>query len=174
MKFIGMENIPKDGRLILFSNHTSNADPVILGSKIKRYVAFMAKEELFKNPFLGKILRGVGAFPVKRGAGDIGAIKSAIAQLKQEHILVMFPEGTRRKKGKQVDLKPGVAMIAIKTQSLVVPAAIIGGPKLFGKNKIIYGKPIDLSQYYDQHLSNEDYIKIVQELMDQVKRLAEE
>ena len=88
-----------------------------------------------------------------------------IAELMKENkvkgnILCMFPEGTRRKPGKTIRVKPGLAMIAIKAECPVLPAAIIGKPRLFNKVKVIYGKPIDLSQYYDKELTTEDYIKI--------------
>ena len=136
-------------------------------------VNFMAKEELFRNKLIAKMFNSFGVFPIKRGARDITAVKNSLISLGKGNILCMFPEGTRRKPGKTIRVKPGLAMIAIKAECPVLPAAIIGKPRLFNKVRVIYGKPIDLSQYYDKELTTEDYIKISELMMDEVEKLME-
>ena len=81
MQVIGRENIPKTGGVLLCGNHVSYIDPPALGCQAGRLVHFMAKIELFKIPVLGFLIKGVGAFPVKRGTADRGALKQAIEYL---------------------------------------------------------------------------------------------
>ena len=95
----GAEHIPDTGAVIVAPNHKSSFDPPIVGVAIKnRLVHYMAKAELFKNPVFGWVLRKMGAFPVKRGTVDRMAIKQAVRELKNGHVLGIFPEGTRIKK----------------------------------------------------------------------------
>ena len=96
----GKENIPKEGAVILAANHLSNWDPPLVGTFIPRHLAYMAKEELFKVPILKNILENVHTFPVKRGASDRAAIKTALQMLEAKECICMFPEGTRSKDGK--------------------------------------------------------------------------
>src|SRR5690625_70934 len=91
----GRENVPVRGPVILCSNHISNFDPPLVGSFLKRSIRFMAKEELFHNKILGTLLTTLGAFPVKRGAGDRQALRKGLNILKDGEMLCLFPEGTR-------------------------------------------------------------------------------
>lgn len=150
-EIVGTENIPKDGPLILAANHMSNWDPPFLACFISRKVSYMAKEELFRNPIFGAAITSCHAFPVKRGAADMGAIKSAIQVLKQGRCLGLFPEGTRSKTGEIGKAEAGVGLIASKSKAPVVPAAIIGTDKIMAnggflpKLKVIYGEPMYFS-----------------------------
>ncbi len=173
-EFINLRrNVPQTGALILYANHISNADPLLLGCAIRRMVYFMAKQELFKNRLISRLMTELGVFPVKRGAGDVSAIKNALAKLKLGGILSMFPEGTRRKPGKPAEVKPGLAMLAIRAKCPVLPAVVVGKPRFLNKMKVIYGKPIDLSEYYGKDLANEDYIQISEMLMKETEKLME-
>src|SRR6266487_6683228 len=95
----GTENLPERG-FVLAANHTSNFDPWPLALPLfpRRTMRFMAKSELF-NPILKPILAGGGAFPVRRGEADVNAIRRAVELVRAGEIVVMFPEGTRRRKG---------------------------------------------------------------------------
>ena len=125
-KVYGVENIPKSGSYIIISNHASNVDPPILAVAARRPVAFMAKEELFKIPGLKTIITLCGAYPVKRNASDLSAIKSAIKFLDRGWLVGIFLEGTRTTDGKINDPKLGAALIAAKTQTPIIPACIVG------------------------------------------------
>ncbi|MEO8893089.1 MAG: 1-acyl-sn-glycerol-3-phosphate acyltransferase, partial [Coleofasciculaceae cyanobacterium] len=76
-RIYGAENVPKLGPLVIASNHASDFDPPILSCSMRRPVAFMAKEELFKIPLLKQGIELYGAYPVKRGAADRSAIRAA-------------------------------------------------------------------------------------------------
>lgn len=143
---IGREHIPKEGPVILCSNHISLWDPPLLGSGIERQVHFMAKEELFRIPVLSFLITKFGAFPVKRGAGDRAAIRTTLKLLEDGKIFGIFPEGTRSKTGELGEGMPGVAMFALKSEATVIPVAIIGPYRWFRPIKIVYGKPIDFTQ----------------------------
>lgn len=172
-EFINSRNVPLKGPLILYSNHLSNHDPFLIGCAVKQKIYFMAKEELFKNKFMRNIITFLGAFPVKRGSGDIAAIKTSLIKLRNKKILFMFPEGTRRKGDRPLKAKPGIAMLAIKAKCPVLPVTILNKTRIFRKNKVIFGTPIDLSQYYDKELSTSEYGIIAENLMKEVYKLME-
>lgn len=170
----GKENIPAEGQAIVCSNHFNLLDPVFIGTCLPRQINYMAKEELFSNKLFGNILRKLGVFPVKRGSADISAIKAALKLLKENKILGIFPEGTRSKTGEMLEAKPGLAMIAIKSQSPIIPVAIVGNYKLFSKIHIIIDRPIELSEYYGKKLSIEEYQSLSQGVLDHIQKLIHE
>jgi 1-acyl-sn-glycerol-3-phosphate acyltransferase len=147
----GLEHVPEGG-FVLAANHTSNFDPWPLGTPFLpgRQLRFMAKAELF-NPLLTPLLRAGGAFKVRRGEGDVEAMRTAVELVQEGEIVVMFPEGTRQKKGlvKKHTARPhtGAARIALAANAPLVPAAIGGTDRLLrlGPLRVAYGPPIDLS-----------------------------
>jgi len=145
LKVVGRENVPEEGGVLLCANHISLLDPVTMGIKLKRQVKYMAKAELFKVPVLGWLIKQFGAFPVKRGGVSKESIKTALNTLRGGHVMGIFPEGTRNS---DVGVaKKGAASFALRSGAAVVPAAIIGRYKLFRRMVIIYGAPIDLSEF---------------------------
>ncbi|EHQ88192.1 lysophospholipid acyltransferase family protein [Desulfosporosinus youngiae] len=145
-KVQGSENMPNDGPVILVINHLSMWDPVVAACSVTRRVSFMAKEELFTIPVLGKIFSRLGAFPVKRGQGDMNAIRQSLAILKGGGVLGLFPEGTRTKTGKIQKGMPGMVLLMEKSQASVVPVKVGGTPSMFikgwGKISVVIGKPL--------------------------------
>ena len=125
----GVEKIPRSGTYIIVCNHASNVDPPIIAVSARRPVSFMAKEELFSVPVIKTILPLCGAYPVKRKAQDISAIKSAIKFINQGWLAGIFLGGTRTVDGKIVDPKLGAALISAKTQTPIIPASIWGTAK---------------------------------------------
>ncbi len=143
----GFDNIPSKGPVIICSNHISWWDPPLLGSIIHRKVYAMAKEELFKYFLFGKIIRYMGAFPVKREVADRRALKEALKVLSEGSVLILFPEGTRSKIGKVQKPLPGIGFIALKSKAPVVPVAIKGPYKLFKPVKVKIGVPMSFNHY---------------------------
>ena len=171
IEVIGADNIPKTGGVILSANHKSNHDPIILAVSQKRSLAFMAKESVLKIPIIGFILKSAGVFPVKRGTGDIGAVKKAIEVLKSGYMLSVFPEGTRNKTGEILaPFQSGAALIAYKSESVIVPVVIISSYKLFSKVTVIYNKPINPKDYGEKP----DIKIITNDLRDIILRSLEE
>jgi 1-acyl-sn-glycerol-3-phosphate acyltransferase len=147
----GLDILPADGGFVLAANHMSSFDPWPLGLPLwpKRQLFFMAKVELF-NPVLAPIIRGAGAFPVRRGQSDAEAIDTAVRICRDGGIVAMFPEGTRQRKGlrKKFEHRPrtGSARIALAAGAPLVPAAIKGSDRLarLTKLRVAYGEPVPL------------------------------
>lgn len=163
----GVENIPDTGAVIVAPNHKSNFDPPIVGVAIKnRLVHYMAKAELFQNPMFGWVLRKMGAFPVKRGTVDRMAIKQAVRELKNGHVLGIFPEGTRIKKDGLGRFHSGMASLALMTGVPIVPVAVLGTRTLPKKKEtiaILIGEPVVV----EKQKVNDDKVA---ELNDRVKQ----
>jgi 1-acyl-sn-glycerol-3-phosphate acyltransferase len=168
----GVENVPQEGGVVLAANHLSNFDPWPLGIPLfpNRYLRFMAKSELFWWP-LGPIIRAGGAFKVRRGEGDLEAMNKAVELVRDGHVVVMFPHGTRQRKGLVKKYRPrshtGAARIALETGVPLVPAAIAGTDRLtrFGPLRVRYGKPLDLDGL--------DARAATEQLMTELERLGE-
>ncbi len=168
IKAEGTENIIENGGVIYAANHKSCADPIIVAITSKRQLTFMGKKELFKFKPYGRILRALGAFPVNRGKGDVGAVKTGLKILQEEKVMMIFPEGKRIDKGEIVPAKPGVAMFAIHAKVPVIPITIVGEYKLWHKLTVIYGKPIYFDKYYGEKLSTEKLTELSQSVLDTI------
>jgi 1-acyl-sn-glycerol-3-phosphate acyltransferase len=170
---IGRENIPSEGGVLLCSNHIDNLDPPVVGITATRPVHFMAKDELFSMPVLGKIVSNLNAFPVKRGMSDREALRKGLAILKEEKVLGLFPEGTRSKTGEIGKGLAGAGFFALRSDAYVVPCAIIGPYKAFNKLKVVYGKPIDMQKIKENKLNAEQTTDLImseiQKLINQYK-----
>jgi 1-acyl-sn-glycerol-3-phosphate acyltransferase len=135
----------------LAANHSSNFDPWPLGIPLfpQRFLRFMAKSELFWFP-LGAIITAGGAFPVRRGQSDEAAVETAVGLCRAGHVVVMFPEGTRRQKGMrkkhEARWRTGAARIALEAGVPLVPAGIAGTDRLsrLGPLRVAYGRPVEL------------------------------
>ena len=149
---LGRENLPAEGGFVLAAGHVSNLDPWALGLDLwpRRFLRFMAKSELFWFP-LAQIARGAGAFKVRRGQADREAIQTAVELAREGHVIAMFPEGTRRKKGLrkkfEASAHTGAARIAIEAGVPLVPAGIKGtnGLRRLERWRVRYGTPVELS-----------------------------
>jgi 1-acyl-sn-glycerol-3-phosphate acyltransferase len=168
---IGREHFPTDGGVLLCSNHIDNLDPPVVGINAPRPVHFMAKEELFKVPALGKILPHLNAFPVKRGMSDREALRKGLGTLKEGKVLGLFPEGTRSKTGQLGKGLAGAGFFALRSQAHVVPCAIIGPYKPFSKLKVVYGKPIEMKELRERKASAEETTEFI---MAEISKLIEE
>jgi len=122
----GRNRIPREGGLIVASNHISFWDPPLVGAACRRELYFLAKEELFRTPVLGPLIRSVHAIPIRRGVADLSGMSRAIEVLKGGGALLMFPEGSRMRDGELHPARPGVGMMAVSADVPVVPCFIAG------------------------------------------------
>jgi 1-acyl-sn-glycerol-3-phosphate acyltransferase len=177
LRWRGLEHLPSAGGFVLAANHTSNFDPWPLGLPLfpRRWLRFMAKSELYWWP-MSWVLQAGGAFPVRRGEGDTEAIQTAVELCRDGEIVVMFPEGTRRKKGlrKKHAARPrtGAARIALQADVPLVPAAISGTDRLasLGPLRVAYGPPIPLDDVRDRDLRDAAQLA-TDRLMAEIDRL---
>lgn len=176
LKFVGKENIPKDGSYIFASNHRSFADPVLISLPTRVPFSFMAKEELFnQNIFFTWLIKAFGAFPVTRGKGDTSAIDMSLERLNKGFNLVIFPEGTRSKDGRVGKGKTGVALIAAIAQVPVIPVGIIFEGKLKFRKKVVvkFGKAISPEQLNVSDTSPKELKKLKLTIMNEIVDLVE-
>jgi glycerol-3-phosphate dehydrogenase (NAD(P)+) len=149
ISLVGREHLPKEGGVILASNHRSFLDPFVVGAWLGRPVFFVAKKELFDRRFAGWFLNCLGAFPIKRGESDEESVETAKQILARGDALVIFPEGTRHRTGSLGRPKRGVGRLALETGAPVIPVAVHGtdrarrGSRIRPvKVKVRYGRPL--------------------------------
>lgn len=168
IKVEGRENFPKEGGVLLCTNHISNFDPPVVGVTAPRKVFFMAKAELFKVPILKDLLHNFGTFPVNRGGSDREALRTGLKILKEGNVLGFFPEGTRSKNGELGKGQAGAGFFALRSTAAVVPCAIIGPYKPFKTLRVIYGKPINMDEYREKKIAADEMSNII---MDEIGKL---
>ena len=171
VKIEGREDIPKDGALIFCGNHRTFLDPPLIVVTAKRDVHFLAKEELYKNPFLAFLGWAFDAIKVKRDAKDINAVKSSLKYLKKGECIALFPEGTRNGLAKGEKVKDGAAFFALRTGAKVVPIGISGKTGHFSKVTIKYGKPLDYSEYKKAEDEKKALEEITEDIMNHIIEL---
>ncbi len=156
IKLVGKDNLPQEGPAILCSNHISLLDPIVLGCISEPHVTFMAKKELFEIPIMRKVIKFLGALPVKRGQVDRTAIKSSLKELSNNQVFGIFPEGTRNSRNKK-PLK-GVGFLAAKSCAPVVPITIKGPYRLFRTTKVIVHPQITYNNFDNEDIDEDDPI----------------
>lgn len=125
-KVRGSEHVPRVGGVVVASNHISFLDPPLVGAAIPREVHFLAKEELFRTPVLGRLIRTYHAIPIRRGVADLSGLWRAVEVLRAGGALLMFPEGSRMRDGRLHPARPGVGLMAVQADVPVVPCHISG------------------------------------------------
>ncbi|HWU38937.1 MAG TPA: lysophospholipid acyltransferase family protein [Candidatus Acidoferrum sp.] len=147
----GQEYVPESGPVILAPNHVSYLDPVVVGIAVSRRIHFMAKKELFRNPFIGWFLRALQAFPVTRERVDPSTLKRTLSLLAAGHVVLVFPEGTRGDGQALRPAKPGIAVIAARSQAAVVPVFHWGAEQVLPRDgrrmrraplRVRFGRPL--------------------------------
>ena len=119
--------VPATGPVLIVSNHVSVLDPPLVGGSAPRPLFFMAKEELFRIPLFGRLIRALNARPVRRDGSDMRALKAALALLREGRAILVFPEGTRGEEGQPLRKgKPGVGMLAVLSGAPVVQVYVSG------------------------------------------------
>ncbi len=151
LRVYGTKNVPPTGGALILSNHQSFLDPVALVAQLRRPVSFLARSGLFDNPFFGRLIRALNAFPVRQGEGDIGAVKETIKRLREGHALIMYPEGSRTEDGEIGPIEPGAALIVRRAGVPIVPAVVEGSFAAWPRSRrifrlasigVLYGPPL--------------------------------
>ena len=184
-KIYGRYNVPKTGAVIIASNHASYLDPIFIGIGTSRILSFMARESLFRNLFFAKIIGMVNTFPVKRDYQDVGAMREAIARLKQKKALLLFPEGARTKDGNLQRAKAGISLLAYMASATVVPAYVKGSYEVLPKGarfvkcapvSVYFGRTLDFDKFFKASRYNrpaEAYAPFADYIMEHIAKLKE-
>lgn len=167
----GETDLPPEGACMACINHISMFDPIVISSVVSRPIRFVGKQELFKVPVVGWYLKSINVIPVKRGSGDIGAVKASLRALKDGEVLGIFPTGTREKKNPNATVKAGAALIALKADVPVIPIHIDASYRLFSRVAITVGQPVDLSEYHGRKLSQEELSEVAGKIYSRIKAL---
>jgi CMP/dCMP kinase len=145
IKIKGLENVPKDGALIVCANHTSYIDVPVLECYIDRLITFVAKKELYKVPLVSFVVKAFDSIPVDRDVKDISAAKEAYKRLKRGRCIGIFPEGTRSvhivKGKKKYRIRTGAVKLACETSSPILPVSIRSTFKPFSVIEMVVGSP---------------------------------
>jgi len=184
----GIENVPREGAVILASNHLSYSDWLFMPIAIPRRVTFVAKAEYFETPgvkgwFQKKFFAGSGQVPIDRTSGSTaaGAIRTQLRLLSEGQVCGIYPEGTRSHDGKLYRGRTGVARLALESGATVIPVAVIGTDvvappgKVFGKFArpgVRFGQPLDFSRY--EGMEDDRFVlrAITDEIMYEIMRLS--
>lgn len=158
-------------KYILCANHISNFDPVMLITKTKRHINFMAKKELFDIFFIKNVLKCVGAFPVDRDKPGLSTIKKSLDILKNNQVLGIFPEGTRVSCYDENNAKPGIALIASKANAEIIPVFIKSKYKIFSKVEIIFGEPRNYFDGTEGKITSDKYVEISKQILRDIYSL---
>ena len=177
----GREHIPKSGPFIAASNHISFTDPPLIGSLIKREIAFFAKDELFHKIILKDLIKRLNAFPVKRGQSSVSSVKTCLHILNDKKMpLLIFPEGTRIKTGKLGTPERGISFIAAQSKVPILPIYVENGERLldcalFKKRlKIRFGEVIACDDYAPLLKDKKGYTELAQLIMSKIQALKDE
>lgn len=151
IRVYGQRNVPAKGGAILASSHQSFLDPVLVGLGLSRHIHIMARESLFDRRPFRWLIESLNAFPVARASADLGAMREAIRRLRDGHLLMLFPEGTRTRTGEIGQLHPGLGLLAHRSGAAVVPVTVEGafkcwprGRRIFrpGRIRVMFGAPM--------------------------------
>ena len=173
-KIYGRKKV-EDGACIYISNHYGLFDPVYPVVTTWEGVHFISKKETFEAPILGFFMRKIKALRVYRDGNDARALLDSLKCLKNNEKIVIYPEGSRNKVSDEIrPFKHGAAVMAIRTKTPIVPLVICKRPKFFRCTPIMIGENIELTEYYDRKLTDEDYLEAEEKLRNALISLREE
>ena len=147
LKIIGLENVPAEGGGIICPNHRSSIDPPLMSALLPRPLYHMTKAELFA--YLGWLLPSVAAYPVRRGTGDMRAMRTSLTLLRAGRLICIFPEGTRTKTGELGEARRGATYLAAHTGVPIIPVGISATYAFFSTVTVRFGRPMHVTKSDD-------------------------
>jgi 1-acyl-sn-glycerol-3-phosphate acyltransferase len=166
----GVDHVPSRGGLIVVANHASLLDPLLLMTAIPRTLRFLAKEELWSNRLLAPLLDALGAVPVGRGRGDLGALRRLVGLVEAGEAVGVFPEGGVRRAG---SWQRGAARLALRTGAPLLPVRLVGtgdalrrGHVSFPRLAVVCGEPIRVERAQPTIARTRDLTELVRTRVD--------
>lgn len=176
----GRENIPRQGPLIIASNHIALIDPPYVGACVPREISFMAKKELFAFPPFRALITSHNAFPIRRGGWDSQVFRLLKGKLDQGLAVLVFPEGTRSRTDDFLEPKPGIGFLVRQNMVPVVPCFIRGTnfgwrELLSGKHQLTtrFGRPVTAAEIEAFPSDKDGYIGLSRLIMQRIAELKE-
>jgi 1-acyl-sn-glycerol-3-phosphate acyltransferase len=169
LRYWGVENIPREGGVLVIANHQSFFDPLLVGSGCPRPVSYVARDSLFRFKPFAWLIRSVNAFPIDREGIGLAGIKEALKRLKRGEMVLIFPEGTRTRDGEIGRFRPGFTALAVRSKSAILPVAIEGAYRCWPRSQILprpgqirvrYGRPLLPEEY--AALDERDLLEVVE------------
>ena len=178
IKVHGADNVPAEGAVMFCSNHIAAKDPIMIAAACKRPITFIGKKELFKVPFLGWLIKKLGAIPLDRGGKDIGAIKTAVEALKDDGALAIFPQGHRYpgENPAETPTKNGAALICYRSKCDVIPVCIKTKDhkyRFLRRIEIVFGNPIRYADFGFVNGGTDEYRAATDKIFGEVLRLGD-
>lgn len=173
-KTVGAENIEEGKPALICPNHVHGLDSVVIVLMNRRIIRVLAKESLFKNPILRWLASIFGVYPVKQNNKSMETMKISLKLLKNNELLLIFPEGTRNGMAKGVKAKDGAIKLAAKSNAPIIPIGVQGSFKPFTKVKLNIGKPIYYKLSKEELNDKEKLRELTDELMDEIVKLRDE
>jgi 1-acyl-sn-glycerol-3-phosphate acyltransferase len=180
------ERVPLEGGVILASNHASFLDPPLVGSGVRRGINYLARENLFRFPVMGWVLRQWQVVPVDRDGGGAAGLRAILDRLLLGGAIILFPEGTRTRDGKLQPARSGIGLTVIKSTAPVVPVRVFGTFEAYGRHlrlprprrvAVKYGQPMRFEQLRaeakvcSKPRLKEIYQQVANEIMAAIARL---
>lgn len=179
----GSERVPSTGPLLVAPVHLSYLDPPVVACALRRALCFVAKEELFRVPVLGALIRSLDAFPIRRGETDAEAVRRAIELLKSGRAVLVFPEGTRGMGEVMGRVTAGSAMLAKRSGATVLPVGIAGTEYVLPRNRkcprrrhihVVFGEPFSYGQIATEENERANRQKFAEEIESRIVALCHE
>ncbi|MCL4178389.1 MAG: 1-acyl-sn-glycerol-3-phosphate acyltransferase [Verrucomicrobia bacterium] len=180
------DRVPETGPVILAANHASLLDPPLVGAALKRDICYLARENLFRNPLFGAVLRSWNVVPVDRDGGGATGLRAIMDRLNAGNAVILFPEGTRTLDGALQPARSGIGLLAIKSAAPVVPIRLFGTFEAYGRKMrlprprsvaVKFGRPMDLDRWRAEAQTcskarlKEIYQRTAEAIMDHIARL---
>lgn len=179
LRVTGSENIPPHGAILLACNHISDWDPPVLGCGLNRTVHFMAKKELFRGRLMSYFFSHLNAFPLDRRGIDRQAVRTCLDLLARGCAVAVFPEGTRSTDGRQLQPRPGIGLLAVRSGAPILPARICGTDRLLDsmlrktRFRVTFGRTIPPSEV-EVCSRSEGYAGVARLVMKRISDLGDE
>lgn len=174
-KLYGHKKVGK-GAYIYFGNHYCIWDVFYPARTTGEGIHYLMKESLLYVPVVGAWARNVGAIPAMRDGSDVRTLMDAMKVLKNGEKISLFPEGTRNKNSDEefLPFHGGAALLSIKTKTPVIPFVICNRPRVFHVTHVVFGEPMELTEYYGKRMTAEDYAAADEKLKNRLYELREE
>ncbi len=174
-KLYGNKKVGK-GAYVYVGNHYCLWDIFYPAHTTWEGIHFLAKQSILEAPIVGRWARGCGVIGAQRDGSDVRTVMDAMRVLKNGEKISIFPEGTRNKVSDEefLPFHGGAAMFAIKTKTPVIPFAICNRPKVFRKTHVVFGEPMEFTEYYGKKLTAADYEEAEEKLKNAIYTLREE